>query len=152
MTILGRTLGIDLGSRRIGIATSDARGSLASPLLVLPRSASPETDHRKILQIAAEEEVVAIVVGRPLDLRGHNKLAAQGVEDEVAQLAKTTELPVHSWDERMTTAMASRMMTNAGIKAKDQRNQIDKFAAALILQGWLDARRDEKRGNPRLDR
>lgn len=141
---IGRTLGIDFGSKRIGIAVSDSRGSVASPLVVLQRSGNTDADHGAIARLVQDEEAVRIVVGMPTALSGQAGIAATNIRHETDQLrAVLADLEIVTWDERMTTAMASRAMTQAGVKAKDQRQQIDKYAAALILKGWLDQKRLE---------
>lgn len=130
-----RALGVDLGSKRIGLATCDNAGILASPLMVLERSGNKATDYKKIAGIAREEEAACVVVGLPVDLKGKQAIAAQAVLAEVAQLATVLDVPVHTHDERMTTAAAAR-----NISGKDRKKKIDAAAAALILQSWLESR------------
>ncbi len=134
----GRVLGVDLGSKRIGIAVSDARRTLASPLTVLDRTGSVAADHQRIAALADEEEVTLIVVGLPVTLDGHVAIAARAVKDEVAELEGTVSLPVETWDERMTTAAAHKSLAGQNLNSKQRRQQVDKWAAAEILQGWLD--------------
>jgi putative holliday junction resolvase len=135
-----RALGIDLGSRRIGVAVSDRTGTLASPYEVVLRTGDRKEDHRVLVGLAEELEVERIVVGLPLSLDGSIGPAAQGVLDEVDQLAATTPVPVETYDERLTTVTAHRSLQAQGMKGRDRRKVVDKAAAAVLLQAWLDGR------------
>jgi len=132
---------VDLGSKRIGIATSDATGLLASPLTVLDRSGDRKRDHKRIADLVVEEEAVAVVVGLPVDLSGKNGIAAQHVLAETEQLATVLDVPVLTYDERMTSATANRQLADLGVSSKKRRTTVDKYAAAIILQSYLDAQR-----------
>lgn len=134
----GRVLGIDFGSKRIGIAVCDARRTLASPLTVLDRSGDVGTDHRKIAGLVMEEEAELVVVGLPVALSGRQELAARGVLEEVAILGTALNVPVETWDERMTSAAAHKGLQAQNMSGKKRRTQVDKWAAAVMLQGWLD--------------
>jgi putative Holliday junction resolvase len=135
-----RALGIDLGSRRIGVAVSDATGTLASPHEVVARSGDRALDHRTLVEMAAELGAERIVVGLPLSLDGSIGPAARAVLDEVDALAATTAVPVETYDERLTTVTADRTLREQGRKGRDRRNVIDMVAAAVLLQAWLDGR------------
>ncbi len=135
-----RVIGLDLGSKRVGVAVSDSSGTIAGPLTVLQRSGDRSVDHRRIAAIVAEEEAVRVVVGLPLSLDGSIGIAAQGALDEVAIMTSVVGVPVETWDERLTTVSADRMLIEAGLKADARRKVVDKVAAAVILQGWLDHR------------
>lgn len=135
-----RVLGIDLGSKRIGIAVSDLTGTVASPLRVLQRSKSRRHDHDEIARIAREEEVEAIVVGLPLNMDGSHGPAARAATAEADDIATVTGVPVHLHDERLTTVTAERALKEANIRAEDRRGVVDKVAAAVLLQSWLDGR------------
>lgn len=137
----GRLLGIDFGSKRIGIATSDYTGVLASPLTVLDRTGDVARDHRRIAELVAEEEAVAVIVGLPLDLQGKSGIAAQHVLTETEQLATVLDVPVLTYDERLSSASANRQLADLGVSSKKRRSTVDKYAAAVILQGYLDAQR-----------
>ena len=139
-----RVLGIDLGSKRIGIAASDRSGTIASPLTVLQRCGSQGGDHRNIAKIVVEEEAVAIVVGLPLNMDGSEGKAAQSARAEVERMATVVGVPVYVHDERLTTAAADRVMMEQNMNAQARRKVVDKWAAAVILQAWLDSR--ESRG------
>lgn len=143
---MSRVLGVDLGARRIGLALSDRLGVLAGPLTVLPRTGDRAADHAAILRVAAEHEAVVIVVGLPVSLStGRVGPAAQATLDEVAELstrAATLDPPmaVETHDERLTTVTAQRSLAAGGVRAKDRRSMVDKVAAAVMLQSWLDGR------------
>ena len=135
-----RVLGVDLGSKRIGIAVSDRSGTIASPLTVLQRSGSVARDHQQIAALVLEEEAEAVVVGLPLNMNGTSGPAAQAAIKEAKALATVVCVPVHTSDERRTTVSADRAMIEAGMNAVKRRKVVDKVAAAVILQHWLDGR------------
>ena len=135
-----RALGIDLGSKRIGIAVSDRSGTIASPLLVLQRSGSIRRDHEAIRALAVEEEAEMLVVGLPLNMNGSSGPAAQAAIKEAEALATVVGVPVITFDERRTTVTADRALMEANISARDRRKYVDKVAAAILLQHWLDSR------------
>ncbi|MSZ30607.1 MAG: Holliday junction resolvase RuvX [Actinobacteria bacterium] len=134
-----RVLGIDLGSKRIGIAASDRSGTIASPLVVLNRGASQRVDHAEILKIVQEEEAGAIVVGLPLNMDGSEGTAAKSARMEADRMATVVGVPVYIHDERRSTVEGDRVLMERGLNAQDRRKVIDKVAAAVILQSWLDA-------------
>ena len=136
-----RALGVDPGSKRIGLAISDLSGTIASPLTVLQRSKSKRHDLGEIARIAREEEADVIVVGLPLNMDGSTSRAARAATAEAGQLATLVEVPVEMHDERLTTVSADRSMLDAGLDAVERRRVVDKVAAAIMLQSWLDARR-----------
>ncbi len=136
-----RALGIDLGSKRVGVALSDSDGRLATPYEVVPRSGDRQRDHRRIAALAEEAGAECLVVGLPLSLDGSIGPAAQGALDEAEELAAVTGLPVETWDERLTTVTADRDLLAMKMKAPARRKVVDKLAAAIMLQGWLDHRR-----------
>ncbi len=135
-----RALGVDLGSKRIGIAVSDRSGTIASPLTVIQRSGSIARDHQAILRLVLEEEAEAVVVGLPLNMNGSVGPAAQAAIKEAKALATVVNVPVHTSDERRTTVTADRAMIEAGMNAQARRKVVDKVAAAVLLQHWLDGR------------
>lgn len=136
-----RALGIDLGSSRIGLALSDAGGVIASPFLVLKRSRSAAHDRAEIARIARDEEVEILVVGLPLLMSGAHGPAARAATEEARKLATVVDVPVVLHDERLTTVSADRAMIEGGLRAPERRQVVDKIAAAIMLQSWLDARR-----------
>jgi len=135
-----RVLGVDLGSVRIGIALSDAGGLLASPHSVIG-SVGKQRDMERIAETVASTGAELVVVGMPTTLRGEQGIAAQKVEAFVRSLADHLDVPVATWDERMTTAVAERALLEAGTKREARRQVRDKVAAAVMLQSYLDARK-----------
>jgi putative Holliday junction resolvase len=135
-----RVIGIDLGSKRIGVAVSDAGGVLASPYEVVIRTGDERRDHERLLDIAAEVEAERIVVGLPLSLDGAMGPTARAYAAEAERLGATTALPVETYDERFTTVTADRSLMERNMKADARRRIIDKVAAAVMLQAWLDGR------------
>lgn len=138
-----RLLGIDLGSKRIGVAVSDRSGTIASPLIVLKREKTQRLDHEEIGRLVAQEEAEGIVVGLPLNMDGTEGSAAQAARREVERLATVVDVPVYLHDERRSTVQADQSMAMRNINAFDRRAVVDKVAAAFILQSWLDSHRGE---------
>jgi putative Holliday junction resolvase len=136
-----RALGLDLGSKRIGVAVSDRSGTLATPLTVIERCGQVAQDHRRIAALVADEEAEVLVVGLPLCLSGATGAAAEAAQHEVVALASVVGVPVETYDERLTTVTADRAMRDAGVRGRARRSRIDQVAAAVMLQAWLDARR-----------
>lgn len=135
-----RALGVDPGSKRIGVAVSDLSGTIASPYLVLQRSRSRLHDLHQLARIAREEEADVIVIGLPINMDGSHGKAAKAAIAEGRQLATLVDVPVEMHDERLTTVTAERSMLDAGLNAIERRKVVDKVAAAIMLQSWLDAR------------
>lgn len=134
-----RALGLDLGSKRVGVAIGDRTGTIASPLLVLQRSGSLKRDHEVIAKLVIDEEAHIVVVGLPLNMNGSSGPAAQAAIDEAAALATVVAVPVVTFDERRTTVTADQAMIEANMRAHARRRIVDKIAAAVMLQNWLDA-------------
>ena len=140
MTAAGtRALGLDLGSKRIGVAVSDRTGTIASPLLVLQRSGSTRRDHEAIARLATEEEADVVVVGLPLNMNGSLGPGAHAAVAEAAELATVVGVPVVTFDERRATVTADEAMLEARMRAEARRRIVDKIAAAVMLQNWLDS-------------
>lgn len=135
-----RALGLDLGTKRIGVALSDATGTIASPWCVLARTGDRARDHRAIRDLVAEGEAEVVVVGLPLSMDGSIGPAARAATEEAAALASVVGVPVETWDERLTTVSADRSLQMARMNAQARRRVVDKVAAAVLLQAWLDAR------------
>jgi putative Holliday junction resolvase len=135
--VAGRCLGVDLGRARIGLALSDPLGLIAQPLAVLP------SGRRRIEDVASaidEHEVTIVVVGLPRLLSGAEGQAATDARAFAERLAALRpDVRVELWDERLTTRQAERAMIEADVRREVRRARIDAVAAALILQGWLDA-------------
>ncbi|MEY2402174.1 MAG: putative pre6S rRNA nuclease [Ilumatobacteraceae bacterium] len=134
-----RALGLDLGSKRIGVAIGDRTGTIASPLQVLQRSGSTRRDHQAIAELVIEEEADIVVVGLPLNMNGTSGPAAKAAIDEAAAMATVVGVPVVTFDERRTTVTADNAMMEAKMRAQARRRIVDKIAAAVMLQNWLDA-------------
>ncbi len=140
-----RALGVDLGSRRIGVAISDSGGRLATPLEVVPRHGDPRRagvrrqDHLALARLAREMEAEIVVVGLPLSLDGTVGPAAARVLAERGEIAEVLGLPTVTWDERLTTVTAERVLAEQGVDSRRRRRMVDMVAASVILQAWLDA-------------
>ncbi len=136
-----RALGIDLGAKRIGIALANSEGTMATPYEVVSRSGDRARDHQAIAALAEETGAVTLVVGLPLSLDGSVGAAACAAQLEADEVAEATGLPVELWDERLTTVSAERDLMTLNMDAKARRRVVDKVAAAVMLQAWLDHRR-----------
>ena len=135
----GRAIGIDLGSKRIGVAVSDPSRTIAAPLTVLVRTGSIARDHRAIAELVVEETARIVVVGMPLNMDGSHGPAARAAAAEARTLATVVGVPVITHDERRSTVTADRILLARGKRAPARRKVIDQVAAAVILQHWLDA-------------
>lgn len=144
-----RCLGLDLGSKRIGVALCDPDERVATPLTVVQRGASRNDDHAKIRALVAEYEAQAVVVGLPLNLQSKVTAAAQSAIDETEQLRTALDVPVHLHDERLTTKTADRSLMQLEMKADARRRVVDKVAAAVMLQSFIDHRRNQRTGEAR---
>ena len=143
-----RVIGIDLGSKRIGIALSDSDLTVATPLDVVERSGNVEKDHIAILKITDEWEVQKIIVGLPVSLDGTLGPSAQSVMDEIKMLGGVTDIPIETHDERFTTVTAEQILLQQNVKRDRKKRVIDKVAAAIILQGWIDSFNKSKDARP----
>ncbi|HEY2812128.1 MAG TPA: Holliday junction resolvase RuvX [Acidimicrobiales bacterium] len=137
-----RALGLDLGSKRIGVAVSDRDELVATPVDTIVRArGSHEADHRAIAATVDEWGAEMVVVGLPLSLDGSEGPAARAVLDEVEELRATLSVPVDTVDERFTTVTAQRHLRQQGVRGHNRTAVIDRAAAAVLLQAWLDRRR-----------
>ena len=136
-----RAVGVDLGSRRIGIAVSDSAGTLALPSETLRRSGDWSRDHSALEALVDELSAEVVVVGMPLSLDGSTGPAARRTLKELKVLRRTLSVPVETYDERLSTVEAEGALRAAEVNASRRSEVIDAAAAAVILQGWLDARR-----------
>ncbi|MEX0980170.1 MAG: Holliday junction resolvase RuvX [Gemmatimonadota bacterium] len=136
-----RVLGIDFGERRVGVAVSDATGTLASPLPTLRRRAGKRPPIRALEELAEAWEVGAVVMGLPLDLSGNETEWSLHVREVAGELGRRLNVPVHFVDERMTSVRAERTIRSLGLPKhkREEKERIDRTAAILILQAWLDA-------------
>lgn len=136
-----RTLGLDIGSVRVGVAVSDAGGAVASAVAVLD-ARELARDTRSLVRIVEDYGVEQLVVGLPLTLSGDEGPQAAEVREVAGRLASALGLPVAFQDERNSSTEARRAMRAAGLSEREQRGSLDKVAAAILLQTWLDTRRD----------
>jgi putative Holliday junction resolvase len=135
-----RLLGLDVGDVRIGVALSDDTATIAGGLPTLTR-VGPRKDVQAVGALVREHEVAEVVVGLPRRLDGTLGPQAEKVQAFAADLRRSLRLPVHEWDERFTTAEATRTLIEGGVRRRDRKLSVDKVAAVLILQGYLDHRR-----------
>ncbi len=135
-----RAVGIDLGDRRIGVALSDSDGTLALPYEVVQRSGDRQRDHRRLAALVAEAEAEVVVVGVPYSLDGSIGRTARRYLAETDELRATIGVPVETYDERLTTVTAERALREAQVPGPARRKVVDKVAAAVLLQAWLDHR------------
>lgn len=136
-----RILGIDYGSRRIGIALSDPLQIIAQSLETIENN---KMFFERLKEIIQKEQVELIVVGMPFNLKGEKAQKAQEVEKFIAHLKKEVEIEVFTWDERFTSSLAQTSLVQMGTKKKQRREEkgrIDAMAAAIMLQGFLDSRK-----------
>lgn len=139
---MGRVLGVDLGARRIGLALSDPSGVIASPLRVLERSGDAGADRRTIVAAARAEEAAIVVIGLPKEMSGRRGAAATAATAEVEALRTLApDLTFELVDERLTTVIAQRSLIESGMSRRKRKGTVDKVAAAVILQSYLDAPR-----------
>jgi len=132
-------LGIDLGTKRIGVALSDPTETLASPFSTVPHRSSRE-DVAHVAALCAEHHVTGIVVGWPRNMDGTLGPGARRAEAFAERLREVTGLPVSLWDERLSTVAAERALIELGARRGRRRDVRDRVAAALLLQAFLDAR------------
>jgi len=135
-----RTLGLDLGRARIGVAIDDELGGMAHARGVLDARDRPAMLAR-LRELVADEGVDRIVVGLPVDLRGHEGDAAKGARVMAQVIADATGVEVELWDERMTTMAAARSLSDSGVSARKAKSRIDEASAVAILESWLSANR-----------
>lgn len=133
-----RILGLDHGTKRIGVALSDELKMIAQPLEFIPAEPFPDFLER-LKQILREREVELILVGLPRNMDGSYGPAALKVQEFVAVLRDTVGVPVRTWDERLTSAQANRFLVAANVRRQDRKEKVDKTAAAILLQSYLDS-------------
>ena len=137
----GRVLGVDVGTVRVGLALSDATGTLASPLETL-RRAKNQADLDRLAALVVEHEVTEVVVGEPVHLSGASGASAEDAANYAQELAdRIPDVPVILIDERLSTVTAASHLREGGIDSRKQRAVIDQAAAVVILQQFLDSRR-----------
>jgi putative holliday junction resolvase len=134
-----RVLGLDVGSRRIGMAVSDPLGITAQGLETLQRK-NKRQDFERLGQIIRDYAVKEIVVGLPLRMSGAEGTQAGKMHEFAEELRKRFQLPVHLWDERLTSAEANRVLRETDLSIEKRGKAVDRMAAILILQGWMESR------------
>ncbi len=140
----GRAVGIDLGSRRIGIAVTDSAGTMALPRTTVVRSGDVERDRRRLVDLVLEEEAVVVVVGLPLSLDGSRGRAATEAAEEadaLGALLAPHHVGVELFDERLTTVSAHQALAAGGTGGRRRRQVVDRAAATVMLSAWLDSAR-----------
>lgn len=136
-----RTMGLDYGSKTVGVAVSDPMGITAQGIEIIRREKENHmrSTLRRIHELVNEYEVGTIVVGNPKNMNGTSGERAEAAKAFAETLKQRTALPVVLWDERLTTVEAEKTMMAAGVRREDRKKYVDKIAAVLILQGYLDA-------------
>ncbi len=135
-----RILALDLGEVRIGVAISDDTETLASALTTL-RAVGPRRDAQAVAELVRQHGAGCVVVGVPYRLDGSTGPQAEKVLAFVERLRRSLHLPVATWDERLTSVEAAQRLAAAGVRPRERRARVDRVAAALILQEYLDSRR-----------
>ena len=131
-------MAIDHGTRRMGIAISDESKTLAQPLEFIP--AAPFADFlERLKHLIHEREIDQIVVGMPRNMDGSYGSAALKVQDFVAALKNAVTVPIATWDERLTSVQANRFLIEGKVRRGERKEKVDKTAAAILLQGYLDS-------------
>ncbi len=136
----GVVLALDVGTRRVGVAVSDDARRMALPVETVDAD-----DRDRIVEIIGDYDVAEIVVGWPLDMQGRERRAVDRVRDFVADLengiGEGSEIPIHRWDERLTTTAADRLLSDADVTRRRRKEAVDQVAACQILEGYLAHRR-----------
>jgi len=133
-----RILALDHGTKRIGVAVSDELKIIATPLEFIP--AEPFAAFlERLKQILQEKEVELVLIGMPRNMDGSYGPAALKVQEFVAVLRAAITVPIQTWDERLTSAQANRFLLQGNVRREDRKQKVDKMAAALLLQNWLDS-------------
>ena len=130
---------MDVGARRIGLAVSDPLGITAQGLETLHRQ-NKRRDYARLEHVIREHEVAEIVMGLPLRMSGAEGIQAEKMQAFAEDIRRRFKVPVHLWDERLTSAQANRLLRETDMSIKRRGAVVDQMAAVLILQSWLDAR------------
>jgi putative holliday junction resolvase len=133
-----RILAMDVGKRRIGLAISDPLGITAQGLSTLERTTIRE-DLTRLAELTAEREVSLYLIGEPLHMSGDKSRQAQYIRDFAERLTQVTGVPVQFWDERLTTVQAQRVLKESGISIEKRARAVDKLAAVILLESYLDS-------------
>ncbi|MAD60782.1 MAG: Holliday junction resolvase RuvX [Myxococcales bacterium] len=134
-----RVLGIDYGEKRVGLAISDPSRIFAQTLSTIARTRDGDQAVVKMIKTAIQnQQITEIVIGWPLRLNGREGIQTQKVDRFIKHL-NDLALPIHKWDERLSTVSADRVLSQGGVRGKARRQKVDQLAAVIILQAWLDA-------------
>jgi len=132
-----RILGLDHGTRRVGVAVSDEMHMIAQPLEYIP--AEPFADFlTRLKEILREKEIELIIIGMPRNMDGSYGPAALKVQEFAAALKDAVPIPLKLWDERLTTTQAQKFLIQGGVRREQRKEKVDKTAAAILLQSYLD--------------
>jgi putative Holliday junction resolvase len=133
-----RILALDHGTKRIGVAVSDELKMIAQPLEFIP--AEPFADFlRRLKELLHEKQVELLIVGLPRNMNGSYGPAALKVQDFVAALRNAITVPIQTWDERLTTTQANRLLLQGNVRRQKRKEKVDQMAAAILLQSYLDS-------------
>jgi putative Holliday junction resolvase len=146
-----RYLALDIGAKRIGIAVSDELGLTAQPVMTLEVRRNRREDLRSVGRLARRFAVAGIVVGNPLHLSGETSPRAAKVQHFAAELGELTGLPIHLWDERLTTREAHQILYEAGHARQQHKEVVDQVAATLILQSFLEEKQSSETKDQRSE-
>ena len=144
MSVPGRALGVDYGTKRVGIAVSDGLGIAATAIDVIEET-DPGIVAKRVAAIAKDKGAVVLVVGMPVNMDGTEHANHAKVKAFAEMCGRMAGMPVEYVDERLTTVEAGRRLWESGLTHKDRKSRVDQVAAALILQSWLEQRRAAKR-------
>jgi putative Holliday junction resolvase len=133
-----RALGVDPGTKRVGVALGDTTTGVATPLTVVARTRDAAAYRREVAALAEEWEADLLVVGLPVTMGGQVGVAAEAARSEADELGRATGLPVALYDERLTSVTANRSLQHQGLDSRARRGKVDAVAAAVLLQAWLD--------------
>jgi putative Holliday junction resolvase len=137
-----RILALDHGTKRIGVAVSDETKTIAQPLEYIP--AEPFADFlARLKQLLIAKEIDLVLIGLPRNMDGSYGPAAQKVETFVGVLNTAVTVPIKMWDERLTSTMANRILIQGGVRRDKRKEKVDKMAAAILLQSYLDGTSDK---------
>ncbi|MGD0853962.1 MAG: Holliday junction resolvase RuvX [Acidimicrobiales bacterium] len=132
---MARILGIDPGTKRCGVAITNAAQTMAFPRPAIPRD---DTTLTRIRALIDEEEIGVIVIGRPIALSGHETASTTDADTLFSQVQEHVSVPVTQWDERLTTREAQKSLSEAGLTTKESRDRVDSAAAVVMLQNYVD--------------
>jgi len=134
-----KKLALDVGDKRIGVAISDPTGTLAIGLATIERKSKNSSDvFDKLREIVKEQSIGEIIVGIPFEIDGSEGTQAKKVREFANLIEDTFDLPVREWDERLTSVQAERVLIAADMRREKRKRHVDRIAAVLILQGYLD--------------